>query len=228
MHQHAYYRGGQAGPACTAHTPRDHGCTGRGGGVAVAADSLTPASREDALLALNYSLRFGLTGKPHRATDSSRVAEIQLSYLERSGFVLMRRPSLPMPGTAPNDDGQRWLTTARQARRPQSQPLRGPQSAWPFSWTRPQNRRRLPPGDCMRDAHQSHHLRPDARGCSCSKNNLIIGGSPPLSGNSFRHQQTVQGFIQCFARHLRRVIPTLVSNVAIPDGVIGRATHKGH
>ena len=31
VHQHAYYRGGQTGPACTVHTLRDHGCTGRGG-----------------------------------------------------------------------------------------------------------------------------------------------------------------------------------------------------
>jgi hypothetical protein len=33
VHQRAYYRGGQAGPACTAHIPRDHGCTGRSGVV---------------------------------------------------------------------------------------------------------------------------------------------------------------------------------------------------
>ena len=33
VHQHAYYRGGQAGSACTALTPRDHGCMGRGGVV---------------------------------------------------------------------------------------------------------------------------------------------------------------------------------------------------
>ena len=33
VHQHAYYRGGQAGPACTAHTPRDYVCIGRGGVV---------------------------------------------------------------------------------------------------------------------------------------------------------------------------------------------------
>jgi hypothetical protein len=64
-------------------------------------DTLTPATREDSLFALDYSLRFGLTGKPHKATDSGRVAAIQLAYLERSGFVLMRKPSLPMPGTAP-------------------------------------------------------------------------------------------------------------------------------
>jgi hypothetical protein len=64
-------------------------------------DQLTLARREDALFALDYSLRFGLTGKPHKATDSGRMAEIQLAYLERSGFVLMRKPSLPMPGTAP-------------------------------------------------------------------------------------------------------------------------------
>ena len=69
---------------------------------------------------------------------------------------------------------------------------------------------------------------------------LILRPSPPavpevehtratsLSGNSFRNQQTVQGFIKCLARHLRRIIATLVSNVAIPDGVIGRGAYKGH
>ena len=33
VHQHAYYRGGQAEPGCSAHTPREHGCIGRGGVV---------------------------------------------------------------------------------------------------------------------------------------------------------------------------------------------------
>ena len=33
VHQHAFYRGRQVGPACTAHIPSDHGCIGRGGMV---------------------------------------------------------------------------------------------------------------------------------------------------------------------------------------------------
>ena len=65
-------------------------------------DALSPATREDVLFALGYSLRFGLTGKPHKLVDHARLAEIQAAYLERSGFVLMRRAGLPMPGVAPS------------------------------------------------------------------------------------------------------------------------------
>ena len=65
-------------------------------------DTLTPATREDSLFALNYSMRFGLTGKPHKTIDPGLVSAIQLAYLERSGFVLMRREGLPMPGVAPS------------------------------------------------------------------------------------------------------------------------------
>jgi hypothetical protein len=59
------------------------------GGMAMTApgswsyDTLTPATREDSLFALDYSLRFGLTGKPHKATDSGRVAAIQLAAPKR-------------------------------------------------------------------------------------------------------------------------------------------------
>ncbi len=49
-----------------------------------------------------YSLRFGLTGKPHKLVDHQRLAEIQAAYLERSGFVLMRQAGLPTPGVAPS------------------------------------------------------------------------------------------------------------------------------
>ena len=65
-------------------------------------DTLSPAARDDVLFALGYSLRFGLTGKPHKLVDHARLAEIQAAYLERSGFVLMRREGLPMPGVAPS------------------------------------------------------------------------------------------------------------------------------
>ena len=65
-------------------------------------DTLSPATHEDVLFALGYSLRFGLTGKPHKLVDHTRLAEIQAAYLERSGFVLMRREGLPMPGVAPS------------------------------------------------------------------------------------------------------------------------------
>ena len=60
-------------------------------------DTLSPAARDDVLFALGYSLRFELTGKPHKLTDHARLAEIQAAYLERSGFVLMRRAGLPPP-----------------------------------------------------------------------------------------------------------------------------------
>ena len=65
-------------------------------------DTLSPATHEDVLFALGYSLRFGLTGKPHKLTDHQRLAEIQAAYLERSGFVLMRKAGLPPPGVAPS------------------------------------------------------------------------------------------------------------------------------
>ena len=53
--------------------------------------TLGPAACEDVLLALGYSLQFGLTGKPHKLTDHQRPAESQAAYLERGGFVLMRK-----------------------------------------------------------------------------------------------------------------------------------------
>ena len=65
-------------------------------------NTFNPAAREDVLFALGYSLQFGLTGKPHKLTDHQRLAEIQAAYLERSEFVLMRRPGLPPPGVAPS------------------------------------------------------------------------------------------------------------------------------
>ena len=65
-------------------------------------DTLSPVIHEDVLFALGYSLRFGLTGKPHKLVDHARSAEIQAAYLERSGFVLMRKAGLPPPGVAPS------------------------------------------------------------------------------------------------------------------------------
>ena len=44
-------------------------------------DTLSLAAHEDVLFALGYSLRFGLTGKPHKLVDHQRLAEIQAAYL---------------------------------------------------------------------------------------------------------------------------------------------------
>ena len=63
-------------------------------------DTFSPATHEDVLFALSYSLRFGLTGKPHKLVDHARLAEIQAAYLDRSGFVLMRQAGLPPPEVA--------------------------------------------------------------------------------------------------------------------------------
>ena len=65
-------------------------------------DTLSPATREDVLFALGYSLRFELTGKPHKFVDHQRLVEIQTAYLQRGGFLLIRKAGLLMPGVAPS------------------------------------------------------------------------------------------------------------------------------
>ena len=76
-------------------------------------DALSPATREDVLftLGLGYSLQFGLTGKPHKLVDHQRLAEIQAAYLERSGFVLMRRRGCRRREWHRPADGVPWRTT---------------------------------------------------------------------------------------------------------------------
>ncbi len=58
---------------------------------------LTPAKRPDALFAISYALN---TRKGHELA-AKIAAEVVLETLERQGFVLMRKPPLPMPGLAP-------------------------------------------------------------------------------------------------------------------------------
>ena len=63
-------------------------------------DTLRPANREDALFAISY----GLNTK-HGHNHAARVAaEVVLASLERQGFVVMRKPGLPMPGNAARRD----------------------------------------------------------------------------------------------------------------------------
>ena len=58
---------------------------------------LTLARREDALFALDYSLRFGLTGKPHKATDSGRMAESNSPIWNAAGSCSCASRSREMP-----------------------------------------------------------------------------------------------------------------------------------
>ena len=79
-------------------------------------DALSPATREDVLFTLGYSLQFGLTGKPHKLMDHQRLVEIQAAYLERSGFVLMRRRGCRRREWHRPADGVPWRTTAHRRR----------------------------------------------------------------------------------------------------------------
>jgi hypothetical protein len=75
-------------------------------------EPLQPATREDILGALSYALRFNERGKPYRAASEPMVAitaEVLVRYLERAGFVVMRRP----PSKSP-----RWLGLCDQLRQP--------------------------------------------------------------------------------------------------------------
>jgi hypothetical protein len=66
----------------------------------MADEPLHPATREDILGALSYALRFDERGKPYRAASEPMVAitaEVLTRYLERAGFVVMRRPPARPP-----------------------------------------------------------------------------------------------------------------------------------
>jgi hypothetical protein len=61
-------------------------------------EPLHPAAPADVLFALSYGLRFSTTGKPHKLGNelaSRLAAEMLLKHLNRSGFVVMRRPARP-------------------------------------------------------------------------------------------------------------------------------------
>ncbi len=58
---------------------------------------LRPASRADVL----FAMQLGLNTRHGHELSAKIAAEVVLEHLERQGFVLMRKPSLPMPGTAP-------------------------------------------------------------------------------------------------------------------------------
>jgi hypothetical protein len=63
-------------------------------------EPLHPATREDIVGALSYALRFDERGKPYRAASEPMVAitaEVLVRYLERAGFVVMRRPPSKSP-----------------------------------------------------------------------------------------------------------------------------------
>ena len=65
-------------------------------------DTLRPATREDIVFALSYGLRFNTVGRPHRLASeitAQVTAEMLVQHLERNGFVLMRKPGLPIAGT---------------------------------------------------------------------------------------------------------------------------------
>jgi hypothetical protein len=72
------------------------------------ADALTPATAEDVASALAFALRFSGRKRVHNADElmSSIVAKRLAEYLERSGFVVMKRPPIggstpPYPSEAP-------------------------------------------------------------------------------------------------------------------------------
>jgi hypothetical protein len=64
------------------------------------ADALTPATAEDVANALAFALRFSGRKRVHNADEfmSSIVAKRLAEHLERSGFVVMKRP--PIGGSA--------------------------------------------------------------------------------------------------------------------------------
>jgi hypothetical protein len=64
------------------------------------AEGLTPASRDDLADALAFALRFGGRKRKHDADElmSAIVAKRLVEHLERSGFVVMKKP--PIGGAA--------------------------------------------------------------------------------------------------------------------------------
>ena len=57
-------------------------------------DTLSPAAYEDALFALSYNLRFGLTGNPHERTDHARLAG-SVVYSEDSPWITQTETQAP-------------------------------------------------------------------------------------------------------------------------------------
>ena len=60
------------------------------------ADNLQPASPEDLADALAFALRFGGRKRVHNADElmSAIVAKRLVEHLERSGFIVMKRPPI--------------------------------------------------------------------------------------------------------------------------------------
>ena len=69
-------------------------------------DALTPATAEDVASALAFALRFSGRKRVHNADElmSSIVAKRLAEHLERSGFVVMKRP--PIGGSTPAYRGE--------------------------------------------------------------------------------------------------------------------------
>ncbi len=65
-------------------------------------DALTPATAQDVADALAFALRFQGRKRVHNADElmSLIVARRLVEHLERSGFVVMKRP--PIGGSAPH------------------------------------------------------------------------------------------------------------------------------
>lgn len=68
-------------------------------------DALTPATAQDVADALAFALRFQGRKRTHNADElmSAIVARRLVEHLERSGFVVMKRP--PIGGSAPHGRG---------------------------------------------------------------------------------------------------------------------------
>ena len=65
-------------------------------------DELPAANAQDVRMAISYALRFGDTGKPHRTAmdDMAHLAaDIIARHLERCGYVILKRPGLPLQPT---------------------------------------------------------------------------------------------------------------------------------
>jgi hypothetical protein len=71
-----------------------------------------PPTREDIEPTLSYGLRFSTTGRPHRhgyALGAAIAAGIIVDHLDRSGFVLMKKPPA-WDGAALAQGGSKHLT----------------------------------------------------------------------------------------------------------------------
>ncbi len=88
--------------ACAAHCPSGAGFPGA---VNVSDDDkldLRPASAQEIEESLSFALRFSGRKRVHHADDAmARItAERLVQHLERSGFVLMKRPPAAPPRTS--------------------------------------------------------------------------------------------------------------------------------